>query len=62
VLTDRSPLTEGQDLGVIGSQTWRLADLGAKHMLLKEGIGWGYMPEPMVRRAARPDRHGRGRR
>jgi DNA-binding transcriptional LysR family regulator len=49
VLTDRSPLTEGQDLGVIGSQTWRLADLGAKHMLLKEGIGWGYMPEPMVR-------------
>src|SRR4029077_10887176 len=36
VLTDRSPLTEGQDLGVIGSQTWRLADLGAKHMLLKE--------------------------
>src|SRR5262245_24657413 len=50
VLTDRSPLTEGQDLGVIGTQTWRLADLGAKHILLKEGIGWGYMPEPMVRR------------
>jgi DNA-binding transcriptional LysR family regulator len=24
-------------------------DLGSKHMLLKEGIGWGYMPEPMVR-------------
>jgi DNA-binding transcriptional LysR family regulator len=34
---------------VIGTQTWRLADLGSKHMLLKEGIGWGYMPEPMVR-------------
>jgi DNA-binding transcriptional LysR family regulator len=49
VLTDRSPLTQGQDLGVIGTQTWGLADLGAKHMLLKEGIGWGYMPEPMVR-------------
>jgi DNA-binding transcriptional LysR family regulator len=49
VLTDRSPLTQGQDLGVIGLQTWRLADLGSKHMLLKEGIGWGYMPEPMVR-------------
>jgi DNA-binding transcriptional LysR family regulator len=47
VLTDRSPLTQGQDLGVAG--TWRLADLGSKHMLLKEGIGWGYMPEPMVR-------------
>jgi DNA-binding transcriptional LysR family regulator len=49
VPTDRSPLTQGQDLGVIGTQTWRLADLGSKHMLLKEGIGWGYMPEPMVR-------------
>lgn len=49
VLTDRSPLTRGKDLGVIGTQTWRLADLGSKHMLLKEGIGWGYMPEPIVR-------------
>src|SRR5215467_789224 len=49
VLTDRSLRTRGQDLGVVGTQTWRLADLGSKHMLLKEGIGWGYMPEPMVR-------------
>jgi len=49
VLTDRSSLTDGQDRGVIGTRTWRLADLGSKHMLLKEGIGWGYMPEPMVR-------------
>jgi DNA-binding transcriptional LysR family regulator len=50
VLTDRSQLTHGQDRGVIGTQTWRLADLGSKHMLLKEGIGWGFMPEPMVRK------------
>ena len=49
VLTDRSPLTAGRDLGVIGTQTWRLADIGSKHILLKEGIGWGYMPEHMVR-------------
>ena len=34
---------------MIGTQIWRLADLGSKHMLLREGIGWGYMPEPMVR-------------
>jgi hypothetical protein len=39
VLTDRSPLTQGRDLGVIGTQTWRLADLGTKHVLLKQGIG-----------------------
>jgi DNA-binding transcriptional LysR family regulator len=49
VLTDRSPLTQGRDLGVIGTQTWRLADLGTKHVLLKQGIGWGYIPEHMVR-------------
>jgi len=49
VLTDRSPLTKGQDVGVIGTQNWRLADLSSKHMLLRGGIGWGYMPEPMVR-------------
>jgi len=49
VLTDRSPLTSGQDFGVMSPRTWRLADLSSKHMLLKAGIGWGYMPEPMVR-------------
>lgn len=49
VLTDRSRLTEGQDFGVMGRRTWRLADLGAKHALLMAGLGWGSMPEPMVR-------------
>jgi DNA-binding transcriptional LysR family regulator len=48
VLTDRSPLTEGRDFGVMGGRTWRLADLGAKHALLLEGIGWGNMPREMV--------------
>ena len=49
VLTDRSALTQGFQLGVVSARTWRLADLGSKHMLLKEGMGWGNMPEPMVR-------------
>lgn len=48
VLTDRSALTAGLDLGVMGTHTWRVADLATKHMLLREGIGWGTMPEPMV--------------
>ena len=48
VLSDRSPLTRNVDFSVIGTHTWRLADLGAKHMLLREGIGWGNMPVPMV--------------
>lgn len=48
VLTDRSPLTAGRDFSVVSLRTWRLADLGAKHALLREGIGWGNMPVPMV--------------
>jgi DNA-binding transcriptional LysR family regulator len=48
VLTDRSPLTEGRDFSVASPRTWRLADLGAKHALLLEGIGWGGMPRHAV--------------
>ena len=44
VLTDRSTLTEGKEFSVVSPRTWRLADLGAKHALLLEGIGWGNMP------------------
>lgn len=48
VLTDRSPLTEGREFSVLSPLTWRLGDLGAKHSLLKEGLGWGNMPRGMV--------------
>ncbi|MES2128021.1 MAG: LysR family transcriptional regulator [Pseudomonadota bacterium] len=48
VLTDRSDLTEGRSFGVMSAQTWRLADLGAKHAFLRAGLGWGHMPLHMV--------------
>lgn len=48
VLTDRSALTHGTDYGVQAKNTWRLADLGAKHALLKAGLGWGHMPRWLV--------------
>jgi DNA-binding transcriptional LysR family regulator len=48
VLTDRSSLTRKIDFAVVSPRTWRLADLGSKHTLLKEGIGWGNMPVPMI--------------
>ncbi|WP_285021612.1 LysR family transcriptional regulator [Novosphingobium sp. fls2-241-R2A-195] len=48
VLTDRSRFTEGSDYSVFSPKTWRLADLGAKHALLRQGIGWGNMPLPMI--------------
>ena len=50
VLTDRSRLTEGRDFTVASPRTWRLADLGAKLELLREGIGWGNMPLAMVKK------------
>jgi DNA-binding transcriptional LysR family regulator len=67
VLSDRSPLTQGRDFAVMSPRTWRLADLGAKHSLLREGIGWGNMPLPLVqpdlvagtlKRLAMPDQPG----
>ena len=67
VLTDRSPLTEGRDFSVTATRSWRLADLGAKHTLLREGIGWGNMPREAVEqdlaegrlvRLSLPEMHG----
>lgn len=48
VLSDRSSRTEGREFSVLSPLTWRLGDLGAKHSLLKEGLGWGNMPREMV--------------
>ena len=48
ILSDRSKLTEGREFSVLSPLSWRLADLGAKHSLLREGIGWGNMPRHMV--------------
>lgn len=48
VLSDRSRFTEGRDFAVVSPKTWRLADLSAKHALLREGIGWGNMPWQMI--------------
>ena len=48
VLTDRSELSKGKDFGVFSSNTWRLADLGAKHAFLLAGLGWGGMPVGVI--------------
>jgi len=42
-LTDRSDLSAGRKLSVMSQQTWRLADLFAKHAFLLNGLGWGGM-------------------
>jgi DNA-binding transcriptional LysR family regulator len=48
VLTVRPSFSEGEDVAIFGNEAWRVADLGAKHALLRAGIGWGFMPEPIV--------------
>jgi DNA-binding transcriptional LysR family regulator len=40
---------DGRDYGVVGEATWRVGDLALKHRLLLAGIGWGGLPEWMVR-------------
>ncbi len=48
VLSDRSGLSGSRDHGVFSPKTWRLADLGAKHAMLKAGLGWGGLPAHLV--------------
>lgn len=49
VLSDRSELTARQDFSVHSRLSWRMSDLGTKHALLRAGMGWGYMPEHVVK-------------
>jgi DNA-binding transcriptional LysR family regulator len=37
------------DQGVLSLRTWRVADLHTKHMMLRAGLGWGNLPEHLVR-------------
>lgn len=48
VLTDRTDLSRGKEVGVMSPSTWRIADLYAKHAFLLNGLGWGGMPRHVV--------------
>lgn len=48
VLTDRSLISQGRDFNVYSPLTWRVADLGAKHALIRQGLGFGNMPVHLV--------------
>jgi len=55
VLSERfEPLVPDQ--GVLSLQTWRVMDLGTKHELIRAGLGWGNMPEHMIRDDVREGR------
>lgn len=44
VVPDPSPLTEGQDFGVLSPGVWRASDNESKRALLVAGVGWGSLP------------------
>jgi DNA-binding transcriptional LysR family regulator len=48
ILSER-PAADGRDFGVVSLNSWRIGDLAVKHALLLAGLGWGGMPEPVVR-------------
>jgi DNA-binding transcriptional LysR family regulator len=37
------------DHGILSPKTWRVLDLGTKHAFIAGGLGWGQMPEHVVR-------------
>jgi DNA-binding transcriptional LysR family regulator len=48
VLSDRTEVTGARDFSVFSGQTWRLSDLGAKHDMLRAGLGFGSLPAHMI--------------
>jgi DNA-binding transcriptional LysR family regulator len=49
VLSERADDEGVADQGVLSSRTFRVADLHTKHMMLRAGLGWGNLPEQLVR-------------
>jgi DNA-binding transcriptional LysR family regulator len=51
VLSERrhEALRAADDHGVFSARTWRVVDLATKHALIVSGLGWGHMPEHLVR-------------
>jgi DNA-binding transcriptional LysR family regulator len=48
VVTDNQRGAEKTQQGVAGKRQWLVNDLGAKHDLLKAGLGWGHLPLHLV--------------
>jgi DNA-binding transcriptional LysR family regulator len=44
------------DQAVLSSRTWRVRDLHTKYGLLRAGLGWGNLPEHLVREDLRAHR------
>lgn len=49
LIADPTDVTEGVEYGAGGARLWRVDDLEAKRSLIAAGVGWGNMPEHLVR-------------
>jgi DNA-binding transcriptional LysR family regulator len=47
--SERDGRDGSKDHGVLSARTWRVVDLATKHALIGSGLGWGHMPEHVVR-------------
>lgn len=58
ILSERTPAGRrgSDDRGVLSERTWRVDDLAAKHALIVGGLGWGHLPEHVVRADLRAGR------
>lgn len=48
VVTDPSQRTRGRDFSVFAYRNWRLTDMHTKHVMIREGLGWGGLPRWMI--------------
>lgn len=49
IVLSESDRTASPDQGVLARRTWRVVDLATKRELILGGLGWGNLPEPLVR-------------
>lgn len=48
VVSEPKTANDGTVYGVVGVDQWRVSDVRLRNDLVKQGIGWGSMPRPMV--------------
>lgn len=48
VVSDPEDSRDAKSYGVVGVNQWRVSDVRLRLDLVKEGLGWGSMPRPMV--------------
>ncbi len=48
VVSDPKAVSDGTVFGVVAVNQWRVSDVRLRYDLIRDGIGWGSMPRPMI--------------